>query len=114
IEWSMVRRLLSTLAPYKKQYIIGLVVGLIHLSCDMTGPRFIKHIIDFVKNQHRVSLAPASWGPIQYLTGIMVVWSLVAVTSFIFQRWTILVMTRAGEGVQFQIRRRLFSHLQDL
>src|SRR5437773_11349372 len=44
----------------------------------------------------------------------MILWAMVAVVSFTLQRATILVMTRAGESVQFHIRRRLFGHLQDL
>src|SRR5438067_9905465 len=47
IEWPLVRRLLSVLAPYKKQYLMGLVVGLIHVSCDLTPPLFVRHIINY-------------------------------------------------------------------
>src|SRR5947207_6774510 len=115
IEWPMVRRLLSTLGPYKKQYLFGLALGLVHVTCDMTGPRFIKHIIDFVTNKApRLRWFPPDLGPVQYLSAIIALWALVAILSFTLQRATILVMTRAGESVQFGIRRRLFSHLQDL
>ena len=115
IEWPMVKRLLSTLGPYRNQYLFGLALGLIHVSCDMTGPRFIQHVIDFVQKGHRVWPSHSDKiGPIAYLTCVIIVWAMVAVTSFLFQRWTILVMTRAGESVQFLLRRRLFSHLQDL
>src|SRR5207248_8681703 len=112
IEWPMVRRMLATLAPYKTQYLIGLAFGLVHVTCDMTGPRFIKHTIDFITKGARSSLAPVSWGPVTYVTAIIVVWAMVAVASFLLQRATILVMTRAGESVQFLLRRRLFAHLQ--
>ena len=47
IEWPLVRRLLSVLAPYKRQYLIGLALGLVHISCDMAGPKFMQHLIDF-------------------------------------------------------------------
>jgi ATP-binding cassette subfamily B protein len=115
IEWPMVKRLLSTLRPYKKQYLLGLALGLVHVTCDLSGPRFIQHVIDFVQKGHRVWPSESGKiGPIAYLTCVIIVWALVAVVSFMLQRATILVMTRAGESVQFLLRRRLFSHLQDL
>src|SRR3954463_1400389 len=75
IEWPMIRRLLSTLRPYRNQYLLGLAFGLVHVSCDMAGPRFIKHVIDFINTQgHRWPIVPATWGPIAYLTAVIVVW----------------------------------------
>ena len=41
-------------------------------------------------------------------------WGLVLAGAIILQRFTILVMTGAGESVQFGIRRQLFEHLQRL
>ncbi|MEO6437411.1 MAG: ABC transporter ATP-binding protein, partial [Tepidisphaeraceae bacterium] len=116
IEWPLVRRLLTVLAPYKKQYLIGLAVGLIHVLCDMTGPKFMQHTIDYVTafNPNRSEALGGAKQAIGHLSLVIVLWAMVAVTSFLFQRWTILVMTRAGESVQFDIRRRLFRHLQAL
>jgi ATP-binding cassette subfamily B protein len=119
IEWPMVRRLLRTLAPYKKQYMIGLALGLVHVTCDMTGPKFMQHLIDFGQAYIKSPTgAPTKVynlpGAVEYLTVVIVIWAAVAVTSFVFQRATILIMTRAGESVQFLLRRRLFAHLQDL
>ena len=48
------------------------------------------------------------------LVGIVVLWSLTLLCAVILQRFTILVMTNAGESVQFDIRRRLFTKLQQL
>jgi hypothetical protein len=86
IEWPMVKRLLSTLGPYRNQYLFGLALGLIHVSCDMTGPRFIQHVIDFVQKGHRAWFAPKNVGPIAYLTFVIIVWAMVAVVSFVLQR----------------------------
>lgn len=115
IEWPLVRRLLTLLAPYRKQYLWGLVLGLIHVSCDLAGPSFMKWVINDVTDflSRNAAGAPAG-GAIRNVTLIMLFWAAVAVTSFIFQRATILILTRAGESVQFDIRRRLFAHLQDL
>jgi ABC-type multidrug transport system fused ATPase/permease subunit len=41
-------------------------------------------------------------------------WALLLAAVVVLQRYTILVMTGAGERVQFGIRKRLFAHLQRL
>ncbi|MEA2709512.1 MAG: ATP-binding cassette, subfamily multidrug efflux pump [Phycisphaerales bacterium] len=116
IEWPLVRRLLTVLAPYKKQYLFGLAVGLVHVTCDLVGPQFMKHLINYVTsfNVHQLSPMPSANGAIWHLTQIILLWAAVAAVSFTLQRATIIVMTRAGESVQFNLRRRLFQHLQEL
>src|SRR5688500_16396333 len=116
IEWPLVRRLLGVLAPYKKQYLWGLALGLVHVTCDLAGPTFMKHLINYVTDftAGRLAPMPTSNGAIRYLTLIIGLWAAVAVVSFTLQRATIIVMTRAGESVQFTLRRRLFRHLQEL
>src|SRR5436305_3966084 len=47
IDFSLVRRLVRELRPYRTQYVIGIAIGLIHVTADLMGPRFIKHIIDY-------------------------------------------------------------------
>ena len=44
----------------------------------------------------------------------VVLWALLLAAALVLQRFTILVMTGAGERVQFGIRKRLFAHLQRL
>jgi ATP-binding cassette subfamily B protein len=100
IEMWLVRRMLAMLAPYKRAYIFGIVIGLIHVLLDMQGPRFLRSII----NSSQASQVLMTIG----------FWVLAFIGSVLFQRWTILVMTRAGESVQFDFRRRLFNHLQKL
>src|SRR5688500_19303917 len=58
IEWPLVRRLLGVLAPYKKQYLWGLALGLVHVTCDMLGPQFMKHLINYVTGFGRGELTP--------------------------------------------------------
>jgi ABC-type multidrug transport system fused ATPase/permease subunit len=116
IEWPLVRRLLTVLAPYKKQYLLGLAFGLVHVLCDMVGPRFMSHTIDYV-TAFRAGRLPGGItdsGAITHVTYVVILWMCVAIASFFLQRQTILIMTRAGESVQFNLRRRLFAHLQEL
>jgi ATP-binding cassette subfamily B protein len=116
IEWPLVRRLLGVLAPYKKQYLWGLALGLVHVTCDLAGPTFMKHLINYVTEftAGRLAPMPTPPGAIAWLTIVIAAWGCVAVVSFLLQRATIIVMTRAGESVQFTLRRRLFRHLQEL
>src|SRR5438876_10141412 len=50
ISWPLVRRLLRELASFKKQYVLGISVGLVHVLCDLCGPKFIDAIINFCVN----------------------------------------------------------------
>ena len=57
-----------------------------------------------------VSTTAASW----HIARIIATWALVFIASVILQRFTILLMTRAGESVQFEFRRKIFAQLQRL
>jgi ATP-binding cassette subfamily B protein len=100
IEWALVKRLLSALAPYKKQYLFGVGLGLVHVLLDLQGPRMMRSIVNSSTLAH-----------VLLTIGF---WALLFAGSVVFQRWTILIMTRAGESVQFNFRQRLFEHLQKL
>jgi ATP-binding cassette subfamily B protein len=115
IEWPLVKRLLGVLAPFKKQYLTGLAIGLIYVTCDMSGPLFMRHVINYGKafTDHRLGAITID-DAIGHLSRIIGLWAAVACVSFLFQRFTILIMTRAGETVQFDLRRKLFDHLQAL
>ncbi|MFT3785354.1 MAG: ABC transporter ATP-binding protein [Tepidisphaeraceae bacterium] len=135
IEWWMVRRVLSGLRPYRRLYALGVLFAAIHVSLDMTGPQFIGSIYnlcsEFVTGavQHGKgtliermvehytgpidATTPASHG-VKVLAIVVLAWSIVTAISIVLQRYTILFMTRAGESVQFDYRRRVFAHLQSL
>ena len=100
IEWPLVKRLLRSLAPYKWQYVLGVSLGMGQVLLDMQGPRFMRALINA--------------GAVAQVLATIGYWALVFVGSIILQRWTILIMTRAGESVQFSFRRKLFDHLQVL
>ncbi|WP_428940760.1 ABC transporter ATP-binding protein [Fontivita pretiosa] len=103
ITWSMVRRLLQALAPFKKQYLLGVCLGMIHVLLEQQGPWFMRRIIN-----------GGVAGSAAQIVSTIALWGVVFAASVILQRWTILIMTRAGESVQFNFRRKLFEHLQQL
>jgi len=116
IEWPLVRRLLTWLAPHKKQYIIGIVVGLIYVLLEMQGPMILQWIIDYITAFQTNKLPPGTtlWAAHWQIAQWMLLWAGLYVISLPCQRLCILFMTRVGELVQFSLRRALFSHLQKL
>jgi len=118
IDRKLLGRTLALLAPYKKLYALGLTLGTTQTVLDMLSPKFTQWIINYGDRYVRaaqagavaISRSTASWHIVQ-LVGW---WGLVLAAAIILQRFTIVVMIGAGESVQFDIRRRLFEHLQRL
>ena len=114
IDWPLIRRLLTFLAPYRWRYTLGISLGLIMVLLEMQGPRFIEAIINtstgYVAGTSDLSRSQAIWRVVQ-LVGL---WAVLLVIALILQRTTILIMVNAGERVQFDLRRRVFAQLQRL
>ena len=117
IEFSIVRKLMAALRPYTWLYCGAIGIGLVHILLDMLGPRFVGWIVNVLTAFTGLSTADAevSGGAVvRTLLLIIGLWLGATVLSVIFQRWTILLMTRAGEQVQFDYRRKIFAQLQRL
>jgi ATP-binding cassette, subfamily B, bacterial len=115
IQWALVRRLLGELRPFAGNYIFGILLGLVFVLLDMLGPLFIKAIINFGTDYSagkypQVSVSSASW----HIARIIGIWTSTFIVSVILQRFSLLILTRAGESVQFNYRRRIFEQLQRL
>src|SRR2546428_172531 len=76
IEWPLVRRLLRTLAPFKMQYLLGLALGLVHVSCDMASPTFMRHVIDYGTNfiAKKLPVMPTQSSAIAHVTWVILFW----------------------------------------
>jgi ABC-type multidrug transport system fused ATPase/permease subunit len=116
IDWTIVRRLLGWLAPFKRQYALGIGVGLVHLLLEMSSPLFMSALVVYVTAyaQGKLDPAPSEADAIRHALWIVFYWACVFAVSLTLQRWTILIMTRGGERVQLTLRRALFNHLQQL
>jgi ATP-binding cassette subfamily B protein len=116
IDWAIVRRLLGWLAPFKRQYGTGISIGLVHLLLEMSSPLFMGWLIEYVGAYatHHLEPMPTEGAAIRHCFFIVACWASVFAASLTLQRWTILIMTRAGERVQLSLRRALFDHLQEL
>ncbi len=116
IDATLIRRLAEFLRPYRRQYVKGIAGGLVMILLEMQSPRFIGAIVNWTTNYStgRLSPMPSEGQAILHVGGIIALWACVAAVALLLQRWTILIMTNAGERVQFDIRRRLFGQLQKL
>ncbi len=116
IDWALIRRLLSHLAPLKRRYMLGIAVGLGSTLLDMLSPKYVQAIINSVDGflTGKVGALASENQVIWRVVLIVGIWALTMGAAFILQRWQILIMTRAGEQVQFTFRRAVFAHLQRL
>src|SRR5687768_11054083 len=106
VEWPIVRRVIQNLMPYRRMYLGGLLLGMLMLILEMQSPRFMQFIIDHVTAYATgklpgVSASTASWK----LFRIILAWAGVLAIALVLQRYVILIMTSAGERVQFSLRR---------
>ena len=117
IDLPLIRRMATSLRPFRNLYILGCTLGLIHISMEMIGPKLLQWLINFTLAEAKVrtTLSHARLHHDQmHILLIVGTWATVICISIIFQRLTIIEMTSAGERVQFSIRRQLFAHLQKL
>ena len=117
IDLKLLARTLKLLAPFKKQYALGVLLGVGMTIAEMMSPKFTQWIINYGIGYVRGDLHPmpatqhrAMW----HIVVLVLLWAAVLTAAVILQRFTILVMTGAGERVQFALRRSLFDHLQML
>lgn len=115
IEWPLVKRVVRNLWPYRKTYGLGLLLGGLMLVLEMQSPRYMQWIVDYVSafatgRLGGTSERAACW----HVVGIVALWGGTLAVAVVLQRYVILLMTSAGERVQFALRRRLFEHLQRL
>ena len=62
IEWPLVRRLLTWLAPHRKRYTLAICVGLVYVLLDMLGPTFLQKIIDYGTSDCRIKAGGSKRG----------------------------------------------------
>ena len=115
IDMAMVRRLLGWMKPYRMHYVGGISLGIVMIAIWMAGPKFFQHLVDYTKQYVD--------GKLGETTHSQAVWHVVYVVLFmaginavalVLDRWRLLVMTYAGERVQFDLRRAVFAKLQQL
>ena len=98
------KRLLTYLKPYRLQVALGILLLLLGTVLDLLGPYLIKIAID------KHIIVKISDG----LLTIVAVYLVILIFHFIIAIWRVYIMQWIGQHVIFDIRRNIFSHLQEL
>ncbi|MGH7215068.1 MAG: ABC transporter ATP-binding protein, partial [Tepidisphaeraceae bacterium] len=117
IEWRLIQRMLTWLRPYKWLYALELVLAAAHVLLEMLSPRFMQHIVNYVTAYLAGDAAAAGTneqGAVRHVVLVVGLWACVYLASLTLLHFVILIAMRAGERVQFDLRRAIFSHLQRL
>jgi ATP-binding cassette subfamily B multidrug efflux pump len=98
------RNLIAFIKPYKWQFLLALVLMILSSGMAVLGPYFVKYALDegiAARSMHALRLAV-----LLYLFTALVQW----VTIYI----RVNLMARAGQSIIYDLRARLFEHLQSL
>lgn len=100
----LVRRLGKFIKPYRFQFFTGLVLMLINSAAAVAGPYFVKLALDS-------GIAARS---IPGLRTAVLGYLVVSLTQWVAMYIRVNLMARAGQGIIYDLRTRLFEHLQEL
>lgn len=101
---TLLRRAAVMLRPYRRDVIRASIAIVGFTLATLAGPFFVRYAIDR-------GLARNDAGA---LNRAVVGYVVVAVLAYVFSRWQILSVSRAGEGSLRDLRVRVFDHLQRL
>ena len=103
----MIRRLFQWLKPYKWQYCWGISLGVVMILMQMTGPWFIAYLVDYTTKfvNGRLPASVTRIAAIRWAGVVVIAWAVLSIASLLLDRARILIMTTAGESVQFDMRR---------
>ncbi|HEV7300908.1 MAG TPA: ABC transporter ATP-binding protein [Tepidisphaeraceae bacterium] len=109
IDLALLRRMGQNLWPFRWRYIGGTLLGMAMVALEMLSPLFTQHIIDHASGQLEGQVPS-----VRHVVNVVLLWAVVLTAALIMQRFVILIMTGAGERVQFATRRAIFAQLQRL
>ena len=115
IDLGMVGKLMRWMRPYARYYAGGIAIGTVVILIRMLGPKVLGHLVDYTTAFVDGKLPGVTvGGATRYVVVVMGVWAVVVGATLLGDRARILLMTFAGESVQFDLRRAMFAHLQRL
>lgn len=116
IDRQLIRRLFAGLAPYKRFYLLGMLLDITMLVLEMQYPRLIGKIIDLATGYAGGTLTPmpSQTEAVHRVVQIVLLWAAIAAAALLLQWANIRVMVKAGLRVEFDLRRKVFEHLQRL
>lgn len=100
----LMRRLLGFFKPYKKQLIISILLLIIISILNLSGPYLTKIAIDnYILN--------GDWSGLNF---IMAVYFMVLLLTFSLQYAQVYIMQLTGQRAMYDIRVKLFAHIQKM
>jgi ATP-binding cassette, subfamily B, multidrug efflux pump len=100
----VVRRLLGFMRPYASQFLVALLLMLANSAAAVAGPYLVKYALD--SGMAAGSLAALRQAVLLYLAAALIQW------ISIYLR--VNLMAKVGQSIIFDLRARLFEHLQHL
>lgn len=98
------RRLLAFLSPYRGRFILAVALMLVSSAAAVMGPYLVKVAID----------SALAAGSISVLRQTILIYLLIAVIQWISTFLRVNLMARVGQSIIYDLRARLFEHLQEL
>ena len=98
------RRLIEFIHPYKQKFLVATILMLIASSASVAGPYFVKIILD--SGLEASSLSALRQVISFYLIAVAVQWTATYIR--------VNLMARVGQSIIYDLRARLFEHLQRL
>jgi ATP-binding cassette subfamily B protein/subfamily B ATP-binding cassette protein MsbA len=98
------RRLIAFTRPYMRRLILSAILMLIASAASVAGPYFVKIAIDSGINANNVAV----------LRYTILAYLAVAVIQWIGTYYRVNIMAWVGQSVIYDLRKKLFAHLQDL
>lgn len=134
LDRQVIRGVWGWMRPFRKAYLLAVVVGLIQTLLEMIAPRYMQQLIDvdipgrqpnfFLASAERVAAwlrLPAETVHPGHLTlavwnigATIAVWALTMTAALLLQRFQLRFTTTIGQKVLFNLRRAVFRHLQSL
>lgn len=114
IDLAMIRRMMKWLAPHKRAYATGIVLGMVIVGIWMTMPKFSQWMADYLTAYIGGKSHATAGEAMRYCLLLAAGQGALFAFSMFLDRRRVLIMTGAGERVQSDLRTAVFAHLQKL
>lgn len=98
------RLLVSFLKPYRLRFVLALILMLTGSAASVAGPYLVKVALD----------SGLAAGSVTVLGQTMLIYLLVTVVQWVVTFLRVNIMARVGQSIIYDLRARLFEHLQEL
>ncbi len=120
-DWPLLRRLLGYLRPYRGRVTLGIGLLIIHSAVRASGPILYKLAVDLYLLPNPEATAKLTWltrdlspEPFTGLNQIALIYLALVLVGFASAYGQAIVMLMTGQYVMYDLRRKIFSHLQNL